>query len=107
VGAELKVVHAVGLLEESGLSVGAPPSRDRALQLAGEAGLQPERVEWLALDGPPIDALLRTTEPPIAVDLLVVGTRGTAKHAGVILGSTSLAIAEQANVPVVIVPTAQ
>ena len=107
VGAELKVVHAVGLLEESGLSSGAPPSRDRAFQLADEAGLDRDKVEWLAVDGPPTDALLRTTEPPFAVDLLVVGTRGTAKHAGVILGSTSLAIAERADVPVVIVPTAQ
>ena len=103
-GARLKVVHAVGLLEESGLSVSAPPSADRALELAGRAGQDRGAVEWLAVDGPPADALLRTAEPPQAVDLLVVGTRGMAAHSGVILGSTSLEVAERARVPVVIVP---
>ena len=107
VGARLKIVHAVGLLEESGLSVAAPPAPERGLDVAAEAGLEPGRVEWLALDGPPADALLRATEAPHAVDLLVVGTRGTAKHAGVILGSTSLGVAERTVVPLVIVPTAR
>ena len=103
-GARLIVVHAVGLLEESGLARRAPPSPARATALAVDSGLPQDRVEWLALEGPPADALLRATEAPHGVDLLVVGTRGEAQHAGVILGSTSLAVAERANVPVVIVP---
>ena len=105
--ARLRIVHAVGLLEESGFSKVVAPSPDRALQMARDAGLEAKRVEWLALQGAPADVLLRATMPPDAADVLVVGTRGMAAHAGVILGSTSLAVAERAPVPVVIVPVSQ
>jgi nucleotide-binding universal stress UspA family protein len=106
-GTRLKIVHAVGLLEESGFSTALAPSPDRALKTATDAGLEAQRVEWLALEGAPADVLLRTTMLPDAADLLVVGTRGMAAHAGVILGSTSLAVAERSPVPVVIVPAAR
>lgn len=101
VGADLTVVHAVGLLEHAGLAASAA-REDAARRLAGEAGLGPERVSWQEVDGDPCSALLRTGRQ---VDLVVVGTRGAGAHPGTLLGSTSLELAEHAPVPVVIVPT--
>ena len=41
-----------------------------------------------------------------SADLLVVGSRGSAAHAGTLLGCTILEIAEHSSVPVTIVPAA-
>ena len=43
-------------------------------------------------------------EPPDSTILLVVGSRGSGAHAGTLLGSTSLELAEHAPIPVTIVP---
>ena len=101
-GAELRVVHAVGLLEHAGLADG--PARDSAMALIAEAGLEESRVRWRRVDGEPASVLAREAEQ--GADLLVVGTRGFWGHAGS-LGSTSLELAERAPVPVVIVPRHQ
>lgn len=98
-GAELRVVHAVGLLEHAGLAEG--PAREAALALAAEAGLDPARVRWRRVDGEPASVLVREAEQ--GAELLVVGTRGFWGHPGT-LGSTSLELAERAPVPLVIVP---
>ncbi|MGP0031510.1 MAG: universal stress protein [Acidimicrobiales bacterium] len=101
--ATLRVVHAVGLLEGAGLSPHVVAHRERALELATGAGLAAERVEWSAVDGDPCSALLRAADGPSPVGLLVVGSRGSGKHGGSLLGSTSLELAEHSSVPVTVV----
>ncbi len=105
-GARLRIVHAVGLLEHSGIS-GPAPRGTEAIGLARRAGLAPDDVEWCVVDGDPCSALLRASEGPEPAALVVVGSRGSGAHAGTLLGSTSLELAEHAAVPVVIVPPAQ
>ena len=48
---------------------------------------------------------MRAAGPPVHADLVVVGSRGKSVHAGLLLGSTSLQLAERSTIPVVIVPT--
>lgn len=98
-GAELRVVHAVGLLEHAGMA--DRPGKDAALAVAAECGLDQARVHWQRVDGEPASVLVREAEH--GAELLVVGTRGLWGHPGA-LGSTSLELAERAPVPVVIVP---
>ena len=105
-GASLKVVHAVGLLEEAHHVATAAFSEEEIHNLASEAGLAPDRVEWCMEEGAPADVLLRVTADPHNVELLVVGSRGAGRTAGTVLGSTSLEVAERATVPVAIVPHA-
>jgi nucleotide-binding universal stress UspA family protein len=104
-GARLRVVHAVGLLEHAGMAGHTPVDGDVALKIASEAGLDPGEVEWHVVDGDPCTAMLRMAEPPEVAALLVVGSRGSGGHAGTLLGSTSLELAEHSPVPVTIVPT--
>ena len=61
-------------------------------------------VEWRVVDGDPCGALLRKPSHPTRTILLVVGSRGSGAHAGTLLGSTSLELAEHAPIPVTIVP---
>ena len=103
-GARLRVVHAVGLLEHAGLSGHGEVDGDVACRLAADAGMDRDDVEWLVVDGDPCGALLRTAEPPDSTILLVVGSRGSGAHAGTLLGSTSLELAEHSSIPVTIVP---
>jgi nucleotide-binding universal stress UspA family protein len=102
VNAQLVVVHAVGLLEGAELS--QHPDETAARRIAESVGVAPERTPWLVLDGDPCSVLLRATSSPIAADLVVVGTRGAGKHSGTLLGSTSLELAETAEMPLAIVP---
>ncbi len=104
-GARLRVVHAVGLLEHAGLlGDHVAAHRETALKIATGAGGNPERIEWSVVDGDPCSALLRMTMPPESADLLVVGSRGSDAHEGSLLGSTSLELAERSVIPVTIVP---
>jgi nucleotide-binding universal stress UspA family protein len=105
-GARLRVVHAVGLLEHAHLAGSSPPDGDAARRIAGDAGLDPAEVEWCVVDGDPCSALLREAEAEPATVLIVVGSRGSGAHAGTLLGSTSLELAEHASLPVTIVPAA-
>ena len=105
-GASLRVVHAVGLLEHAGLAGRAPVDGAAAVELAVAAGMDAADVEWRVVDGDPCSAMLRMAEPPEHAVLLVVGSRGSGAHAGTLLGSTSLELAEHASVPVTIVPAA-
>ena len=98
------MVHAVGLLEHAGLGGHGHVDGDVARKIAADAGLDPDDVEWRVVDGDPCGALLRMAEPPETAVLLVVGSRGAGAHAGTLLGSTSLELAEHATVPVTIVP---
>jgi nucleotide-binding universal stress UspA family protein len=103
-GATLRVIHVVGLLEERHLTTLAPEAADVALRIATEGGLELDCVEWEQLSGSPSEALLRATNPPNSVDLLVVGSRGSGRFPGTLLGSTSLEIAQCSSIPVTIVP---
>jgi len=47
---------------------------------------------------------LRAIDPPLSVDLVVVGSRGHRGAVGLPLGSTSHELAEHSSVPVVVVP---
>lgn len=100
----LKVVHVVGLLEEQHLIDEPAASPDVAIRVAGEAGLPADRLEWIHRSGSPADVLLRMVEPPHGAELLVVGTRGTGRQHVTSLGSTSTQVAQNATVPVAIVP---
>lgn len=99
-GATVVVVHAVGLLEHAGLATSVAQEAT-VRRLATEGALDPGRLEWRAVDGDPCSSLLRSVAD---ADLVVVGTRGAGAHRGTLLGSTSLALAERASTPVVIVP---
>jgi nucleotide-binding universal stress UspA family protein len=106
-GADLCIVHAVGLLEHAGLAGAAAIDGAPARARATEAGLDGSRVDWRVEDGDPCTALLRAAERAQgegATVLLVVGSRGSGGHTGTLLGSTSLELAEHAHVPVTIVP---
>lgn len=105
IGGRLRIVHAVGLLEHAGLLADhVTVHRETALGIAAGAGADPERIEWSVVDGDPCSALLRMTMPPESADLLVVGSRGSGAHEGLLLGSTSLELAERSVIPVTIVP---
>jgi nucleotide-binding universal stress UspA family protein len=103
VGAQLVVVHAVGLLEGADISL-ARPDGTVALGIASSVGMEPACTQWLVLDGDPCSVMLRVANPPTSADLLVVGTTGIGKHAGTTLGSASLELAETSEVPLAIVP---
>ena len=104
-GADVFVVHAVGLLEHTDDPAVAAELERAVDGLVGEAGLDPVRVRWHPADGDPCSVLERASSPPIGADLLVVGSRGQSAHSGLLLGSTSLELVEHATVPVVIVPS--
>ena len=101
-GAELRVVHAVGLLEHAGLA-SLSVHEGRAREVAADEGMEPNRVEWCVLEGDPGSVLRRIAEGPDPVELLVVGTRRSSVHPG-LLGSVSLGLVACAPVPVVVVP---
>jgi nucleotide-binding universal stress UspA family protein len=103
--AQLKVLHAVGLLEHAGLATTSSPHRGDVIEIALNEGLDQRELEWLVSDGDPCSALLRLVESRTPVDLLVVGSRGGGRHAGSVLGSTSLELVEHSSVPVVVVPS--
>lgn len=105
-GAELRIVHALGLLEHAGLVDGVASYEESARRVAGAAGADVVHVDWRVVDGDPCAVLRRQATGDHPAELLVVGTRGAGGHPGVLLGSTSLELAERAPVPVVIVPTA-
>ena len=59
-------------------------------------------VETQLIEGPAAQAILRVAEED-GVDLIVLGSRGHGKLAGLVLGSVSNAVAQQAACPVMIV----
>ena len=104
-GADVVIVHAVGLLEHLA-DVDVTLELDVAVRrLAVRVGFDPERIRWLVADGDACSVLIRCAGEPTNADLLVVGSRGRNAHTGLLLGSTSLQLAERSAVPLVIVPS--
>lgn len=109
-GAELLVLHAVGLLAQVGEEPPQPSQGhldelrqafedDWCAPLAGSS----IRRRLLLADGPPVLALLEAAERE-AADLIVVGRRGVGGFPEILLGSTSHQVVERSRRPVVIVP---
>ncbi len=105
-GSRVVAVHAVGLLEHER---GDPDGNHLAPKLAAWTAdldrLPAGRVERRLVQGDPVSAILEAADREGA-DLIVVGTRGEGARTLVVVGSTSLQLAERATCPVVIVPRA-
>ena len=102
--AEVVLVHAVGLLGHlEGEDVTAE-FHDAVARLAHECNFDIGHVSWQVEDGNSTSVLMRASGAPVHADLIVVGSRGKSAHAGLMLGSTSLQLAERSTIPVMIVP---
>ena len=110
VGAEVVAVHAMGLLEQMGSGDPAPSFPQRAeIQQAFEATwCQPlreagVRFQCLLRDGSAVPVVLAVSDE-VDADLIVVGSRGLGGYPELLLGSTSTQVAQNAHVPVMVVP---
>jgi len=103
-GARVVFLHAAGLRErfEHAEHEAGPPAA--LVGLIAESGLPAARVDWRVEDGDACTVLQRAALDPVNADVVVVGTRGQGAHAGLLLGSTSLEMAEHSSVPLIIVP---
>ena len=102
---DVVLVHAVGLLEHARHPEVATELESTMRHLNAECGVDPDRVRLSVVDGDACSALLRCAEEPLHASLLVVGSRGAGAHAGLLLGSTSLELAEHSTIPLVVVPS--
>jgi nucleotide-binding universal stress UspA family protein len=104
--AAVVTVHAVGLLEHERRD---PDNVHLLAQLESWTrdldDLPAGRVRRQLIPGEPVSSLLHAARAEKA-DLVVVGSRGIGARTGVLLGSTSLLLAEQCPCPLVIVPRA-
>jgi len=105
---ELVVVHVLGLLEHvDGELEPAEPHREEICRHFEEEWCKPligsgARYRCEMPYGSPVSTLLDIVKRESA-DLLVVGSRGVGGFGGLLLGSTSLQLAEHAPCPVTIV----
>ena len=104
-GADVVLMHAIGLREHAASHDPLVSLSSVGSELAAGAGLDAARVRGAVDYGDACSVLLRCAGAPVSATLLVVGTRGHDAHAGLLLGSTSLELAEHAKIPVVIVPS--
>jgi len=103
--AHVVVVHAVGLLGRFDSKNVTTELEESLIALCDECAIVHTRARLEVVDGDACSVMLRMADPPISADLLVVGTRGQGAHAGLLLGSTSLELAEHSPIPLVIVPS--
>jgi len=103
--AHVVVVHAVGLLGRFDSKNVTTELEESLIALCDECAIVHTRARLEVVDGDACSVMLRMADPPINADLLVVGTRGQGAHAGLLLGSTSLELAEHSPIPLVIVPS--
>lgn len=108
-GADLIVVHAIGLTEEiDGEHVPTFGRRDEiANHLDGwcdavrELGITD--FEQRLIDGPPVDVLLRVAAE-VDAGTVVIGRRGIGGRPELLLGSTAHQVIEHAHCPVLVIP---
>jgi len=105
--AKVSVVHARGMLEHLDAASHPDEMRHDLSVIAQECHFDESNLQWLVDNGDACSVLLRAGEEPLGADLLVVGSRGQGKRAGLLLGSTSLAVAQHSLTPVVIVPSSR
>jgi nucleotide-binding universal stress UspA family protein len=103
-GVDVVLVHAIGLREHGESNDPLVGLSTVAAEIAAGAGLDASRVRARVDYGDACSVLTRCAGAPVDASLLVVGTRGHDAHAGLLLGSTSLELAEHATIPLVIVP---
>ena len=109
-GAEVVLVHAIGLLEHMPIDAAHPgvTTGDRARELLRSDWSQALRDLGVphtchAEEGPPLLALPRIAEQ-VRADLLIVASHGSGQSSAVPLGSTAHGMIELAAVPVLVVP---
>ncbi|MCW2600711.1 MAG: UspA domain protein [Frankiales bacterium] len=84
---------------------GSTPAQDVLRDAADRAkGIGAAKIEQLAVEGDPVEALIRAVDER-GVDLLVVGNRGLNSLAGRLLGSVPANITHKASCDVLIVHT--
>ena len=103
--AHLVLVHARGLLDRLERRDPRGLFGEVIGELATRHAFDPTRLSWHVADGDACSVLLRCADAPVFADLVVVGSRGRDEHAGMLIGSTSLQLAERSPIPVVIVPS--
>lgn len=110
VAAEVVAVHVMGLLDQMGSENPAPSFPQRAeIQEAFETTwCQPLRAagvryQCLLRDGSAVPVLLAVSDE-VGADLIAVGSRGLGGYPELLLGSTSTQVAQNAHVPVTVVP---
>jgi nucleotide-binding universal stress UspA family protein len=72
-------------------------------QVLAAAGSQPPSVTVTAVHGLPVDELVKASE---GADMIVLGRRGMGGFARLLMGSVSSQVAQHAQCPVLIVPSA-
>ena len=107
VEANVVVVHAMGMLGRFEDRSDATKELEASVhELCDDCGIDPSRVRLhVARTATPARCCCAWPTIRSSADLLVVGSRGQGKHPGLLLGSTSLELAEHATVPLVIVPS--
>lgn len=108
IGAELVVVHAVGMLEEQSVHDVSIEERFAEIERQVEEWCEPLRTTGLdhrveVVPGSPVPALL-TTADRVGADVIVVGSRGVGGPSGQHLGSTSQGLVHESHLPVLVVP---
>jgi len=104
IDADVVLVHAIGILEHLAHETISEQFSSAVHALASAVGFDESRLRWHVDNGDSCSVLLRAALAPISATLLVVGSRGQGAHAGHLLGSTSLQLAERSTVPLVIIP---
>ena len=72
-------------------------------QVLAAAGSQPTSVTVTAVHGLPVDELVKASE---SADMIVLGRRGMGGFVRLLMGSVSSQVAQHAQCPVLIVPSA-
>lgn len=103
---DVVLVHAVGILEHMVHEAITEQFSGAVRSLVSSVGFDESRLRWNVDNGDACSVMLRAINEPLSATLLVVGSRGQGAHAGHLLGSTSLQLAERSTVPLVIVPAA-
>ena len=87
---------------DDGINARAKRSEMVLQKALDEVGLVPGDLQTRILEGPPAEAILSVAEMN-ASDLIVMGTRGLGRLAGLLLGSQSQKVVSHARCPVLLV----